>query len=67
MNFSRKLLFFVVAGVVLYFIVSRLHIVVLVHVSLWQGLLFTAIVILVLFLGLDHLLFRDRGSKADEK
>jgi hypothetical protein len=64
MNFSRKLLFFVVTGLVLYFILSRLHIVILVHVSLWQGLLITAIIIIVLFLALDHLLFRTRSPKA---
>jgi hypothetical protein len=64
MNFSRKLLFFVVAGLVLYFILSRLNIVILVHVSLWQGLLITAIIIIVLFLVLDHLLFRTRSPKS---
>lgn len=61
MNFSRRLLFVLVAGLVLYFVLSRLRIVVLVHVSLWQGLLITGIIILVLFLVLDHLLFRTRS------
>lgn len=63
MKFSRTLLFFLIAGLVFYFILSKLHIVVLVHVSLWQGLLITGITILVLFLLVDHLLFRTRSSK----
>ena len=63
MNFSRRLLFVLVAGLVLYFVLSRLRIVVLVHVSLWQGLLITGIIILVLFLVLDHLLFRTRSPR----
>jgi hypothetical protein len=61
---SRRVLFVLVAGLVLYFILSRLRIVVLVHVSLWQALLITAVVIAVLFLVLDHLINRDRGGAA---
>jgi hypothetical protein len=63
MKISRQLLFVLVAGLVLYFILSRLHIVVLVHVTLWQGLLIVGIIIVVLFLALDHLLFRTRTPK----
>jgi len=60
---SRKLLFILVAGLVLYIVVSKLHIVVLVHVSLWQGLLAVAITIVVLFLAVDHLLNREREPR----
>lgn len=65
-RFSRKLLFFLVAGLVLYYVLSRLNIVVLIHVSLWQALLIVAVVIVVLFLGLEHLLFRDRSRDAHD-
>ena len=58
---SRKLLFVLVAGLVLYYLLSRLRIVVLVDVSLGQALLIVAVIIVVLFLGLDHLINRDRG------
>lgn len=61
---SRRLLFYLVAGLVLYYILSRLRIVVLVHVSLWQGLLAVAVIILVLFLLLDHLINASRGRRA---
>ena len=60
---ARKALFFLIVGMVLYYVLTRLRIVVLVHVSLWQGLLFMGIVIAVLFLGIDHLLFRDRTPR----
>lgn len=63
MNFGRRMLFVLVAGLVLYFLLSRLRLVVLVHVSLGQALLVTAAVILVLFLALDHLLFGRRRSR----
>jgi hypothetical protein len=63
MNFTRKLLFFLVVGLVLYYVLSRLRIVVLVHISLWQGLLITAVIIVVLFLVLDHLVFRTRSPR----
>jgi len=63
MNFSRKLLFVLITGLVLYFILSRLRLVVLVHVWLWPGLLITGIIIVVLFLALDHLLFRTRSPE----
>jgi hypothetical protein len=62
---SRRLLFFLVAGLVLYYILSRLRIVVLVHVSLWQAFFIVAAIIIVLFLALDHLINRDRGSEHD--
>lgn len=55
---SRRLLFFLAAGLVLYFVLSRLRLVVLIHVSLGQALVIVAIVIVVLFLGLDHLINR---------
>ncbi|MBN1681296.1 MAG: hypothetical protein JW966_13515 [Anaerolineae bacterium] len=63
---SSRLLFVLVAGAVLYLIVSRLRIVVLVHVSLWQALLITAVVIIVVFLLLDHLINRSSGSSREE-
>jgi hypothetical protein len=63
---SRRLLFYVVTGLVLYFILSRLHFVVLIHLSLGQALLLVGAVIAVLFLGLDHLLNRDRGRAKRE-
>jgi hypothetical protein len=59
---SRRLLFVLVAGLVLYYILSRLQIVVLVRVSLWQALFIVAVIIVVLFLALDHLINRGRGS-----
>lgn len=59
---SRRLLAVLVTGLVLYYILSRLNIVVLVHVSLWQALIIVAVIIVVLFLVLDHLLNRDRGQ-----
>lgn len=61
---SRRLLFVLVAGLVLYYIVSRLRLVVLVHISLWQALIVTGVVIVVLFLALDHLVNRDGGRDA---
>ncbi|NDJ75255.1 MAG: hypothetical protein GYB65_03260 [Chloroflexi bacterium] len=61
-RFPRWLLLALVAGVVLYFLLSRLRFVVLVHISFWQALLIVGIVIVVLFVGLDHLLNRNRGS-----
>jgi hypothetical protein len=64
---SRRFLFYLVVGLVLYYILSRLRIVVLIHLSLWQGLLLGGIVIAVLFLGLDHLINRDRGRKQAEE
>jgi 4-amino-4-deoxy-L-arabinose transferase-like glycosyltransferase len=63
---SRRLLFFLVAGLVLYYLLSRLRIVVLVHVSLWQALVIVAAVIVMLFLALDHLINRDRGKDQSE-
>jgi hypothetical protein len=63
-NISRKLLFFLIVGLVSYFILSRLRLVVLVHVSLWQGLLITGIAIVVLFLLVEHLLFRTRTPRS---
>ena len=63
-NISRKLLFFLVVGLVSYFILSRLRLVVLVHVSLWQGLLITGLAIVVLFLLAEHFLFRTRSPKS---
>jgi hypothetical protein len=63
---SRRLLFVLVAGLVLYYILSRLRIVVLVHVSLWQALFIVAAIIVVLFLALDHLINRTRGRDRSE-
>jgi len=62
-NISRKLLFFLVVGLVSYYILSRLRLVVLVHISLWQGLLITGITVVVLFLLVEHLLFRARSPR----
>jgi hypothetical protein len=61
MRISRKLLFFVVLALVLYIIISKLHIVVLVSISLWQALIAVAVITVVLFLLLDHLLNRDKS------
>jgi len=63
-NISRKLLFSLVVGLVSYFILSRLRLVVLVHVSLWQGLLITGIAIVVLFLLVEHFFFRTRSPRS---
>lgn len=62
-SFPRRLLFFLVAGLVIYYILSRLRIIVLIHLSVWQGLLIAGLTILVLFLLLDHLLFRTRSPR----
>ncbi|MBN1565141.1 MAG: hypothetical protein JXA10_14955 [Anaerolineae bacterium] len=64
---SRRLLFFLVTGLILYYILSRLRIVVLIHLSLWQGLLAVAVMIIVLFLLLDHLINRNRGNKDEDE
>ena len=61
---SRRLLFVLVVGLVLYYLVSRLRIVVLVHISLWQALIVTGVIIVVLFLALDHLINRERRRDA---
>jgi len=61
---SRRLLFVLVVGLVLYYLVSRLRIVVLVHISLWQALIVTGVIIVVLFLALDHLINRERRRGA---
>ncbi|MCD4686942.1 MAG: hypothetical protein K8S97_13510 [Anaerolineae bacterium] len=58
-------MFFLVTGLVLYFILSRLRLVVLIHLSLGQALVVVGMVILVLFLGLDHLINRDRSPSRD--
>jgi hypothetical protein len=63
---SRRLLFVLAAGLVLYYLLSRLRIVVLVHVSLWQALVIVAAIIVALFLALDHLINRDRGRDHGE-
>lgn len=57
---SRKLIFAVILALVLYYLLSRLRLVVLLHVSLWQGLIFVGVVVLVLFLIVDHLLNAER-------
>lgn len=66
MRISRRLLFFLVTGLVLYFILSRLRMVVLIPLSLGQALLLVGVVILVLFLGLDHLINRDRSPSKND-
>ena len=63
---SRRLLFYLVSGLVAYYVLSRLRIVVLIHLSWWQSLLAVAVVIVVLFLLLDHFINRNRGSKDEQ-
>lgn len=61
---SRRLLFTLVAGLVLYFVLSRLRLVVLIHVSLGQALIIVTVVIVVLFLVVDHLLNQERPKSS---
>jgi len=54
------LLLAIVAAVVLWYILSRMHFVILVPVPWWMFLLLILVVILVLYLALDHLINRTR-------
>ena len=54
------LLLAIVAAVVLWYILSRMHFVILVPVPWWMFLLLILGVILVLYLALDHLINRTR-------
>jgi F0F1-type ATP synthase assembly protein I len=54
------LLLAIVAAVVLWYILSRMHFVILVPVPWWMFLLLILGVILALYLALDHLINRTR-------
>ncbi len=60
MRVGRSVILTAVVLVVVWFVLSRLRFIVFVQANLWQLLLAMGVVILVLFLGLDHLLNRTR-------
>lgn len=57
---SRSLLLTIAVLIAFWLIWSRLHFVVFVSASFWQVLLVFAVLAVVIFLGLDHLLNRGR-------
>ncbi len=57
---SRSIIVAIAVLIAFWLIWSKLHIVVWVQASMWQILLLFAVLAVVLFLGLDHLLNRTR-------